>query len=159
MTGPQITGLVALVEDEFTLVINKGAQAGVVPGMIFAVFTDDGRLVTDPETGRELGRLSEEKLRVKIFDVRELFARAETYSTGVQRPAGPAYVNADADYSRSYGTPIFADAPVPIFDGMAELARFAGDTLVADLPAIATSGEIVTVNVGDTVELVDTLAG
>ncbi len=157
MNGSQITGLVALVEDEFTLVINKGAEAGVVPGMIFAVFTDDGQLITDPETGRELGRLSEEKLRVKVFDVRELFARAETYSTGAQRPTAPASVNTKADYSRSYGTPIFADAPVPIFDGMAELAGIAGDTLVADLPAIATAGEVVTVNIGDTVELVDTL--
>jgi hypothetical protein len=32
VSGPQITGLVALVEDEYTLVIDRGADAGVAPG-------------------------------------------------------------------------------------------------------------------------------
>ena len=32
-----LTGQVALVEDDYTLVINRGAEAGVAPGMVFAV--------------------------------------------------------------------------------------------------------------------------
>ncbi|MCV7227942.1 hypothetical protein [Mycolicibacterium komossense] len=145
MTGPQITGSVALLEDEYTLVINRGAAAGVTPGMVFAVFSGNGRLVTDPETGRELGRLDEEKLRVKVFEVRELFARAETYSTGVGRPSGTPL----AEHPRTY--------EIPIFTGPAELAQFAGDTLVDEMPTSALSScEVVTVNVGDAVELVDT---
>ncbi|CAN5274113.1 hypothetical protein BH09ACT8_BH09ACT8_64810 [soil metagenome] len=135
MSGEQITGSVALVEDEYTLVINRGAAAGVTPGMVFAVFSGDGRLITDPETGHELGRLDEEKLRVKVFEVRELFARAETFSTGAEQP-------------RTY--------EIPIFNGTAELARYAGDTLVDDLPTSALSScEVVTVNVGDAIQLVD----
>jgi hypothetical protein len=154
VSGPQITGVVALVEDEYTLVINRGAAAGVAPGMVFAVFSGNGRVITDPESGRELGRLSEEKLRVKVVDVHELFARAETYSPEAQRPAGRPM----ADYLRTLETPLFAPAVAPIFKGMAELARYAGDTVVDDEPTSALPpGEVVTVNVGDAVELVDAL--
>ncbi len=79
MTGAAITGQVALIEDDHTLVINRGSEAGVRPGMIFVVSTDTGPVVTDPETGRELGRLSREKLRVRVFDTQPLFARAHTF--------------------------------------------------------------------------------
>ncbi|PND55766.1 hypothetical protein CRM90_21215 [Mycobacterium sp. ENV421] len=79
MTGTEITGQVALVEDDYTLVINRGSDAGVRPGMIFAVHSLSGPVITDPESGRELGRLSREKLRVRVFDVQPLFARAHTF--------------------------------------------------------------------------------
>ena len=79
MTGPTITGQVALVEDDYTLVINRGSEAGVRPGMIFAVHSTAGPVITDPESGRELGRLSREKVRVRVFDVQPLFARAHTF--------------------------------------------------------------------------------
>lgn len=79
MTEP-VTGQVALVEDDYTLVINRGAEAGVAPGMVFAVYADAGRVVRDPETGRELGRIHREKLRVRVFDVAPLFARAHTFA-------------------------------------------------------------------------------
>ncbi|MEZ0359161.1 hypothetical protein [Mycobacterium sp. SA01] len=79
MTGTEITGQVALVEDDYTLVINRGSDAGVRPGMIFAVHSPSGPMITDPESGRELGRLSREKLRVRVFDVQPLFARAHTF--------------------------------------------------------------------------------
>lgn len=74
-----VTGQVALVEDDYTLVINRGADAGVTPGMVFAVYSGVGRVVTDPETGQELGLLHREKLRVRVFDVQPLFARAHTF--------------------------------------------------------------------------------
>jgi hypothetical protein len=155
VSGPRITGVVALVEDEYTLVINRGADAGVASGMVFAVFSGNGRVITDPESGRELGRLSEEKLRVKVVDVHELFARAETYRTEAQRPAGRPM----ADYLRTLETPLFAPSVAPIFKGMAELARYAGDTVVDDEPTSAlAAGEVVTVNVGDAVELVAALS-
>lgn len=75
----QSAGRVALVEDDYTLVINRGAEAGVAAGMVFAVFGRTGRVVTDPDTGRELGTIKREKLRVKVFDVQPLFARARTF--------------------------------------------------------------------------------
>ncbi|OBF20020.1 hypothetical protein [Mycobacterium sp. ACS4331] len=79
MSGQAITGQVALIEDDYTLVLNRGAEAGVTPGMVFAVHTDSGQVITDPESGRELGRLSREALRVRVFDVHPLFARAHTF--------------------------------------------------------------------------------
>ncbi|WP_422745228.1 hypothetical protein ACN27E_23745 [Mycobacterium sp. WMMD1722] len=79
MTGSTISGQVALIEDDYTLVINRGAEAGVVKGMVFAVHSGAGQVVTDPESGRELGRLSREKVRVRVFDVAPLFARAHTF--------------------------------------------------------------------------------
>lgn len=79
MSAQPITGQVALIEDDYTLVINRGAQSGVVAGMIFAVHSGAGQVITDPESGREIGRLSREKLRVQVFDVQPLFARAHTF--------------------------------------------------------------------------------
>ncbi|MDV3124113.1 hypothetical protein M1247_04250 [Mycobacterium sp. 21AC1] len=79
MSGQQITGQVALVEDDYTLVLNRGAEAGVTPGMVFAVRSTTGQVITDPESGRELGTLSREELQVRVFDVHPLFARAHTF--------------------------------------------------------------------------------
>lgn len=80
MNGDTLSGQVALIEDDYTLVINRGAQAGVTPGMIFAVRSGSDQVITDPESGRELGRLTREKLRVRVFDVQPLFARAHTFA-------------------------------------------------------------------------------
>ncbi|SBS78651.1 conserved hypothetical protein [uncultured Mycobacterium sp.] len=80
MTGENITGQVALIEDDYTLVINRGTEAGVTVGMVFAVNSSAGPVITDPESGRELGRLSGEKLRVRVFDAQPLFARAHTFA-------------------------------------------------------------------------------
>ena len=79
MTRGTVTGQVALIEDDHTLVINRGTEAGVAVGMVFAVSSDTGPVITDPESGRELGRLRREKLRVRVFDVQPLFARAHTF--------------------------------------------------------------------------------
>lgn len=79
MTAETITGQVALIEDDHTLVINRGTEAGVRAGMVFAVNSRTGPVITDPETGRELGRLGREKLRVRVFDAQPLFARAHTF--------------------------------------------------------------------------------
>lgn len=76
----RLSGQVALIEDDYTLVINRGAEAGVVPGMVFAVHSDSDQVITDPESGRELGRLTREKLRVRVFDVQPLFSRAHTFA-------------------------------------------------------------------------------
>ena len=80
MSGDDFCGQVALIEDDYTLVINRGAQAGVTPGMIFAVQSGSDEVITDPESGRELGRLTREKLRVRVFEVQPLFSRAHTFA-------------------------------------------------------------------------------
>lgn len=78
--GHTLSGQVALIEDDYTLVINRGAEAGVTPGMVFAVHSESAQVITDPESGRELGRLTREKLRVRVFDVQPLFSRAHTFA-------------------------------------------------------------------------------
>ncbi|ABK72948.1 hypothetical protein [Mycolicibacterium smegmatis] len=79
MSAQLITGQVAFIEDDYTLVLNRGSEAGVTPGMVFAVHTDADEVITDPESGRELGRLSREILQVRVFEVHPLFARAHTF--------------------------------------------------------------------------------
>jgi len=74
-----LTGQVALVEDDYSLVINRGGEAGVALGMVFSVYSATGQVITDPESGRELGRLTREKLQVRVFEVHPLFARAHTF--------------------------------------------------------------------------------
>lgn len=80
MNEDALCGQVAFVEDDYTLVINRGAQAGVTAGMVFAVHSVSDQMITDPESGRELGRLTREKLQVRVFDVQPLFARAHTFA-------------------------------------------------------------------------------
>ena len=80
MTEKAISGQVALIEDDYTLVINRGTEAGVAVGMVFAVNSSTGPVITDPESGRELGRLSRQKLRVRVFEAQPLFARAHTFA-------------------------------------------------------------------------------
>ena len=80
MTEDALSGQVAFVEDDYTLIINRGAHAGVTAGMVFAVHSESDQMITDPESGRELGRLTREKLRVRVFDVQPLFARAHTFA-------------------------------------------------------------------------------
>jgi hypothetical protein len=79
VTAAPLSGQVALIEDDHTLVINRGAEAGVVPGMVFTVFCGDGQVITDPESGRELGILRRDELQVRVFEVQPLFARAHTF--------------------------------------------------------------------------------
>ncbi len=118
MTARTITGQVALIEDDHTLVINRGAEAGVETGMVFAVSANAGPVITDPESGRELGRLTREKLRVKVFDAQPLFARAHT---------------------------------IALTDDFYGLLR---------IPFVAAPSEdVVTVDIGDSVELVSTQRG
>jgi hypothetical protein len=79
VTAAPVSGQVALIEDDHTLVINRGAEAGVVPGMVFTVQCGDGQVITDPESGRELGILRRDELQVRVFEVQPLFARAHTF--------------------------------------------------------------------------------
>lgn len=49
MNEKMVTGQVALIEDDYTLVINRGAESGVTLGMVFAVQSCTGAVITDPE--------------------------------------------------------------------------------------------------------------
>lgn len=76
-----ITGSVARVEDEYTLIINRGSEHGLQTDMVFAVMADGGDEILDPETGSVIGELPVEKLRVKVVEVQPKFSRAVTFRT------------------------------------------------------------------------------
>ena len=59
----QIVGKVAAIIDDTTLVLNVGAEHGVVEGMAFAIFASYGEIV-DPDSGESLGSWEMVKARV-----------------------------------------------------------------------------------------------
>lgn len=65
-----IEGRVADILDRTTLVANVGEEDGVEPGMEFRVY-EVGPMVTDPDTGEELGRPITTKITVVASDVQE----------------------------------------------------------------------------------------
>jgi hypothetical protein len=78
MTEP-IVGKVAAIENNFNLVINRGSNHGVKPGMIFVIEDPQGKEIRDPENDEFLGYIPVEKIRVKVFEVQEKFSRAATF--------------------------------------------------------------------------------
>ena len=71
-------GSVARVEDQYTLIINRGSEHGVKPDMVFAVMAERGDEIIDPENGEVIGELPVEKLRVKVLDVQPKYSWAAT---------------------------------------------------------------------------------
>ena len=77
--GSKITGQVADLIDNRTLVINRGEKDGVATGMLFVVYDATGRVVKDPASGSELGKIKLPKIEVKITHVDEKYSVAETH--------------------------------------------------------------------------------
>ena len=91
--GEKLTGRVASILNAKELVINIGADKGVVPGMKFAVMSEAPMQVNDPETGEVLDIIDREKVRVKATEVREKISICQTFRTK-EIPAGPLYGSA-----------------------------------------------------------------
>lgn len=97
-----ISGCVARVEDEHTLIINRGSEHGAKSDMLFAVLADAGDQILDPETGAVIGELPTEKLRVKVIEVQPKYSRAVTFRT---------YTPAKVDYPALTGFAGLASNP------------------------------------------------
>ena len=88
-------GRVANILNAKELVINIGANKGVVPGMKFAVMAESPMPVSDPETGEVLDTIDREKVRVEVIEVREKISICRTFRTR-EIPAGFLYGGASA---------------------------------------------------------------
>lgn len=75
-----IQGKVAAILNERDLIINKGENDGVSEGMPFQVTQPDVP-VRDPDSGADLGVLTRDKIKVKVYDVHPQFSVAKTYET------------------------------------------------------------------------------
>jgi len=74
-----IEGKVASVLNERELAINIGSEHGVTVGMKFKVLADKPTEIRDPETGKSLGTLDRDKVRVKATEVQARFSVCRTY--------------------------------------------------------------------------------
>jgi hypothetical protein len=76
-----ITGKVAGVINERELTINIGSDQGVYKGMTFKVLSDKPLEVSDPDSGKLLGEVDREKVRVTASEVHPKFSICRTYRT------------------------------------------------------------------------------
>ena len=72
-----ITGKVAAIIDDTTLVLSVGSENGVREGQLFAIVTSHDE-VQDPDTGASLGRWESVKGRVVVTHVQEAMATARS---------------------------------------------------------------------------------
>ena len=72
-----ITGKVAAIVDDTTLVLNVGSRDGVHEGMLFAVVAEHHD-IRDPDSGESLGRWESVKGRVVVTHVQERMATARS---------------------------------------------------------------------------------
>jgi hypothetical protein len=113
-----IGGSVARVEDQYTLIINRGSEHGAKLEMVFAVLADGGDQILDPETGNVIGELPTEKLRVKVVDVQPKYSRAVTFRTFT--PAKVEYPALTGFARTSSGSEIVGASDVGTFDSFDE---------------------------------------
>ena len=81
MTSPTqpIRGKVARILDRREVVINKGSADRVRIGMIFKILSSKDSVITDPDTGEQLGTVGREKTKVKVVDLQPHLAVASTF--------------------------------------------------------------------------------
>ena len=88
-----ISGKVAKVIDEYTIVINRGSNDGVKEGMRFVVVAE-GDEVNDPETGDSLGKWEVVKGRVVALHVQERLTVCTSEPLGKEDAEAPRTLSA-----------------------------------------------------------------
>ena len=74
-----IRGKVARILNRREVVINRGSADKVTIGMIFKILSSEDSVITDPDTGEQLGTVGREKTRVKVVDIQPHLAVASTF--------------------------------------------------------------------------------
>ena len=75
----RIEGKVAAIISVREVAINVGSSHGVVEGMVFAILSKEPLVVTDPDSGEELGAQDRVKVRVKATDVYDRYSVCSTF--------------------------------------------------------------------------------
>lgn len=107
---PTLTGAVAAVLNDRELALNIGAEAGVREGMRFQVLEKE-RLITDPTTREELGRVQREKVKIKVVEVHPRFSVARTFET---YPAQPGLATAGLWAARNLAAVIGSEPEIRV---------------------------------------------
>lgn len=81
-----VEGKVAKILGNREIVINRGRNDGVRPGMTFEVFAAEGEEVWDPDTGETLGTVEDVKAKAEVTEVKERLAVARLL--GAESPFG-----------------------------------------------------------------------
>jgi hypothetical protein len=76
-----LEGKVATIVSVREVAINIGQAQGVAEGMVFAILAQSPLAIKDPSTGKTLGQIDREKVRVKATEVYDKFAICRTYET------------------------------------------------------------------------------
>lgn len=103
MSSERVRGFVAQILDSQTLVINRGAEHGVIEGMRFAVLNRQGQEISDPETGEPLGSVDIDKTIVKVVRIQEKLSVAKTFRR-FTTPGGPLWATSMGQMSRPPST-------------------------------------------------------
>jgi hypothetical protein len=77
-----VEGKVAKILGNNEIVINRGRNEGVRPGMLLEVFAPEGEEVWDPDTGETLGTVEDVKAHAEVTEVKERLAVARLQNTG-----------------------------------------------------------------------------
>jgi hypothetical protein len=74
-----VEGKVAKILGNNEIVINRGRNEGVRPGMLFEVFAPEGEEVWDPDTGETLGTVEDVKAQAEVTEVKDRLAVARLH--------------------------------------------------------------------------------
>lgn len=81
MTDELIRGKVARVLNSTDLAINRGSENGVLVGMRFAILSDRGADIKDPDSGEVLDSIEIAKTLVKVISVTPHLSVGRTFRT------------------------------------------------------------------------------
>lgn len=98
-----IEGQVAEILDKYTLATNVGEEDGVEEGMKFEVY-EEGPVITDPETGEELGQPETVKITLVVREVKERMSIMETPKTTIERDTFSEMMSPFKKYETKQGT-------------------------------------------------------
>ena len=75
-----VEGKIAKVLGNNEVVLNRGREHGVRPGMMFEIFAPEGDEVWDPDTGETLGTVEDVKAKAEVTEVKEKLCVARLQS-------------------------------------------------------------------------------